>query len=59
MADMGTKAASEKWGYTQETIRKWCKLGLIPGATQDKDHSPWHIPADALCPKKIKAKVEE
>lgn len=54
MADMGTKAAAEKWGYTQETIRKWCADGLIQGATQDKKGSPWHIPVDAECPKKIK-----
>lgn len=56
MADIGTKEASERWGYTQETIRKWCAVGLITNATQDKKGSPWHIPADAECPKKIKAK---
>lgn len=55
MADMGTKEASEKWGYTPETIRKWCALGLIEGVTQDKKGSPWHIPKTAKCPKKIKA----
>ena len=54
MADMGTKEASEKWGYMQETISKWCKLGIIPGVTQDKKGSPWHIPKKAECPKKIK-----
>lgn len=54
MADMGTKEASEKWGYTQETISKWCKMGIIPGVTQDKKGSPWHIPKKAECPKKIK-----
>lgn len=57
MADMGTKEASEKWGYTQSTISKWCKLGLIQKATQDKVGSPWHIPRDAKCPKKIKVKI--
>lgn len=54
MADMGTKEASEKWGYTQATIRAWCQNGLIPNATQDKKGSAWHIPKDAECPKKIK-----
>ena len=58
MADIGTKEASERWGYTQETIRKWCADGLIPNATQDKKGSPWHIPADAICPKKIKTRAE-
>lgn len=56
MADMGTKAASELWGYSQETIRKWCAEGLIPNATQDKKGSPWHIPVDAVCPKRLKVK---
>ena len=56
MADMGTKEAAERWGYTQETIRKWCIQGKIPNATQDKKGSPWHIPVDSVCPKKIKIK---
>ena len=51
MSDMGTKKASELWGYTQPTIRKWRAEGRIPGATQDKQGSTWHIPADAECPK--------
>ena len=53
---MGTLDASKKWGYTQETIRRWCKDGLIPNATQDKEGSPWHIPQDTICPKPIKIK---
>lgn len=54
MADMGTKEASELWGYTPATIQKWCRQGLIRGATQDAPGSPWHIPKTASCPKKIK-----
>lgn len=54
MADMGTNEASKLWGYTPETIRKWCQTGKIDGATQDKKGSPWHIPKNAKCPKKIK-----
>lgn len=54
MADMGTKEAAQKWGYTQETVRKWCNEGLIKNATQDGKGSTWHIPKDAKCPKKIK-----
>ena len=53
---MGTLEASEKWGYSQATIRKWCAAGLIKGARQDKEGSPWHIPKDAKCPKQIKKK---
>lgn len=40
MADMGTREAAEKWGYTQETIRRWCADGKIENATQDKKGSP-------------------
>lgn len=54
MADMGTKEASELWGYAQKTISKWCREGLIQNATQDKKGSTWHIPKDAKCPRKIK-----
>lgn len=50
---MGTREASEKWGYTPETIRKWCKAGLLD-ANQDSPGSPWHIPKDAICPRPIK-----
>ena len=55
MADVGTKEMSKRWGYAQKTIEKWCRDGLIPGATQDKKGSPWHIPKDAKCPRKIKS----
>lgn len=56
MADCGTKHFSEEWGYTQDTIRKWCKNGLIPGVSQDGKGSTWHIPKDAQCPKPIKSR---
>lgn len=52
---MGTKEASEKWGYSAETIRKWCKTGLLD-ANQDSPGSPWHIPKDAVCPRPVKTK---
>ena len=52
MADsMGTKEASERWGVSQSLISKWCREGLIPGASHDAKGSPWHIPKDAKCPK--------
>ena len=53
MADMGTKEASEKWGVSQQTVQKWCRYQKIKGATQDKKGSPWHIPKDAIPPRKI------
>ena len=54
MADMGTNDAAKLWGYKATTISAWCRKGLIEGATQDKKGSPWHIPKDAPCPRKIK-----
>lgn len=57
MADaMGTKEASELWGYAQSTISEWCRKGLIPDASQDAPGSPWHIPKAAKCPRPIKRK---
>ena len=49
---MGTKEAAELWGCSQNTIQRWCREGLIPGADQDGKGSPWHIPKDAVCPKR-------
>ncbi len=40
-------------GYTQETVAKWGREGLIAEANQDSNESPWHISKDAKCPKKI------
>ena len=51
---MGTREASELWGYPQATISKWCREGLIAGADQDRKGSPWHIPKDSKCPKPLK-----
>ena len=51
---MGTNEASRIWGYAQSTISDWCRKGLIPGADQDREGCPWHIPKDARCPKPIK-----
>ena len=59
MAYMGTLEASKKWGYTPATISKWCREGLIEGATQDKPGSPWHIPENAKCPRRIKKQNKE
>ena len=53
---IGTKEASERWGYPMATISKWCREGKIEGAEQDKKGSPWRIPEDAICPKTVKSK---
>ena len=54
MADKGTKYFSKLWGVSQATIAKWCREDKIPGATQDKPRSPWHIPANATKPNNSK-----
>ena len=50
--DKGTLFYSKKWNVSQETIRRWCREGKIPGATKDAKYSPWHIPANAKDPRK-------
>lgn len=54
MSDMGTAEAAKKWNVKRDTVSRWCRDGLIEGATQDKPGSPWHIPKDAICPSKLK-----
>lgn len=53
---MGTKEASEIWGYSQSTISKWCRENKIKGASQDAYGSPWHIPKNAQCPRPIRTR---
>lgn len=55
MEYMGTKEASERWGYSQTTVSKWCRLKLFD-CEQDKVGSPWRIPINTPCPKPIKTK---
>lgn len=56
MEYMGTNEASKKWGYDKSTISKWCREGIIKDAEQDKPKSPWRIPINTECPRKIKTK---
>ncbi len=44
---MGISAAHKIWGYAEETIRAWCRKGMVEGALQDAPGKPWHIPKDA------------
>ena len=54
MEYMGTKEASKRWGYSQNTISQWCRDGLIKAAEQDRKGSPWRIPVHTECPKTTK-----
>lgn len=57
MEYMSTKEAAEKWGYSEGTIRKWCKNEKIQLIVKpEKVSGRWRIPKDAECPRKIKIK---
>ena len=49
------KEAAARWGYSEKTIRKWCKEGLFAVVCNaEKKSGRWQIPAAAHCPKPIK-----
>ena len=48
--DIGTKQYSEMYGVSIGTVSKWCREGLIEGATQDGKNHPWHIPKNSPPP---------
>lgn len=48
MGDLGIKEAARKLGVSQQTLAKYCRLGGVPGVTQDKYGSPWHIPQSSI-----------
>ena len=55
MEYMGVKEAAEKWGYSESTVRKWCrdeKIQLL--VKPEKVSGRWRIPAKAECPEKIR-----
>lgn len=59
MEYMTIKQAAERWGYSEETIRKWCKSNqLLAVVKAEKVRGRWRIPANVECPRQIKAKKE-
>ena len=50
---------AKKWGVSENTLRRWLREGLIPGAEQDGKGRPWRIPEDAECPVRIKRRKEK
>lgn len=49
------KEASKKWGYSEATIRKWCKDGLLSiSYAPVKKNGRWKIPKAAECPKSVR-----
>ena len=55
MQYLSVKEVAKKWGYSELTIRKWCKDDIIKVAFgAEKKNGHWQIPIDAQCPKKTK-----
>ncbi len=57
MEYMSVAEAAQKWGYSEGTIRKWCKeekIKVTIGA--EKKSGRWQIPKNAKCPRKIRVK---
>ena len=45
MQYLSVKEVAKKWGYSDETIRKWCREGLITiTAGAEKKSGRWQIP---------------
>ena len=42
-----TTEASEAFGYSSDTWRKWASAGEIEGASQDAEGGPWRLPYGA------------
>lgn len=53
---MGAPEAADIWGYSPDTVRRWCREGKIPGAEQDGRGRPWRIPDNAQPPTRGKNK---
>lgn len=51
---LGVSAFAEKYGVSEDTVRRWCREGKIHGAEQDVKGKPWRIPEDAVPPKSKK-----
>jgi len=45
-----TDEVAERYGVTTKTVRRWCKLGYLPGARKlaPDRRAPWVIPPEAL-----------
>lgn len=43
-----TERGAQVLGVSPKTVRKWCRLGLIPGAKQHDARGTWLVPLDYL-----------
>lgn len=57
MEYMTVKEASKLWGYSESTIRDWCKNDkIVLMLRAEKVANRWRIPKGASCPKPLKRK---
>lgn len=57
MQYLSVKEVAKKWGFSEETVRKWCREGIITVTVgAEKKSGRWQIPAEAECPKQKKTK---
>ena len=54
MSFIGTREAANKWRISQNTVQNLCRLGMIPGAIQEKKGACWYIPGNAQITLKFK-----
>lgn len=49
------KEYAEKYGYSENTVRKWCRNGQLTITLKAiKESGRWKIPVDAPCPRNAK-----
>lgn len=53
-ANLDTRQAAARYGYTAERWRRWAEAGKIAGAWQDAPGGSWHLPL-AACEAHIRA----
>lgn len=56
---IGVTLYAEMWDVKPETVRKWCREGIIQGAEQDGKGKPWRIPETAAPPERIMKRKEK
>lgn len=45
---LSVREVADMFGKSDETIRGWCKTGLLPNAVQPTDGAHWIIPAASV-----------
>lgn len=45
-----TAQAADLMGVSESMVREFCARGYLPGAYQDRESGPWHIPLESQIP---------